>query len=133
MPAHLEDAVSKLFDSFNRRAVDEVLELCAADLEFEAASAEFAGRSGAYAGHDGMQEYFADVDRVWDELLITPRGIIVRGEEALAIGRVFARSRSAGLRDMPVAWRFRASAGLFDRIKVYEDPSQALSAWRERR
>ena len=129
MAKQLEEAVSALFRAFNRRDLDEVASLCAEGVRFEAATAEFAGRSGGYGGRDGMREYFEDVDRVWEELLITPRRIASREGEALAIGRVFARSREHGLRDLPVAWRLRAEGGLFTWIKVYEDRMAALREW----
>ena len=129
MTMGLERSVAMLFSAFNRRAVGEVIDLCAEDIEFEAATAEFTGRSGIYAGREGMRQYFADVERIWDEVLITPRRIAVRDGEAIALGRVFARSRSAGLRDLPVAWRLRAPAGLFEWIKVYEDRAEALRSW----
>jgi ketosteroid isomerase-like protein len=132
MTQGLERSVAKLFGAFNRRAVDEVIELCAEGIEFEAATAESAAHSGIYAGREGVREYFADLERVWDEVLITPRRIAVRDGEAIALGRVFARSRSAGLRDLPVAWRLRARAGRFDWIKVYEDRAEALRSWEGR-
>ena len=128
MAADLEQTVTQLFRAFNRREVEEAIALCADTLEFEAATAEFAGR-GVYAGRDGMREYFADVERVWEELLITPRQVVARNGEALVVGRVFARGRRVGLRDLPVAWRLRASGGLFEWIKVYLDRPEAIRAW----
>jgi len=125
----LERAVSDLFRAFNRRDVEEVASLCAEGVRFEAATAEFAGRPSVYEGREGMRDYFADVERVWEDLLITPRRIAARGDQALAIGRVFARSRELGLRDLPVAWRMRTEDGLFAWIRVYEDRLAALRDW----
>ena len=133
MTMGLERSGGMLFSACTRRAVDEVIELCAEDVEFEATTAELAGHSAIYAGREGMRQYFADVERLWDEILITPRRIAVRDDgEAIALGRMFARSRSAGLRDLPVAWRLRAPAGLFEWIKVYEDRLDALRSWQGR-
>lgn len=125
----LEQKVMSLFRAFNRRALAEVEDLCGGDVTFEAATAEFAERPGAYSGREGMREYFADVDRIWEELLITPRRILAEGGEAVALGRVFARSRRLGLRDLPIGWRLRDGPGGFEWIKVYDDRAEALRDW----
>jgi ketosteroid isomerase-like protein len=127
--SELDQVVANLFGAFNRRAVDEVAALCATDVRFDAASADLAGREGAYSGLEGMRDYFHDVASVWDELLITPRRVLVRGDEALVIGRVFARGRRVGLRDLPIAWRLSVRDGLIARITVYEDRVAAISDW----
>jgi ketosteroid isomerase-like protein len=127
--AELEENVVRLFRAFNRRTVEDVVALCAEDVRFESATAEFAGREGTYSGREGMRRYFEDVEQVWEELLITPRRILVCGEDALAVGRVFARSRRHGLRDLPVAWRLRSEAGGFGWIKVYGNRLEALRGW----
>jgi ketosteroid isomerase-like protein len=127
--SELEQAVVSLFSAFNRREVEEVVALCAEDVRFEAATAEFAGREGAYAGREGMRDYFHDVASVWDELLITPRRILARGDGAVAFGRIFARGPNVGLRDLPIAWLFAGHDRLFTSIVVYEDRLAALSDW----
>jgi ketosteroid isomerase-like protein len=125
----IEQAVTSLFSAFNRRAVDEVTALCTADVRFDAAGSGFGEREVAYSGREGMRDYLHDVASVWDEFLITPRRIVSQGEEALVLGRVFARGRRVGLRDLPIAWRLVARRGRFASIRLYEDQLAAIRDW----
>lgn len=121
------EMVESLFDAFNRRDVEAVVELCDEDVEFHAATAEFAGKPDPYVGRIGMREYFDDVSRLWEELLITPREIVPVEDGVVVFGRVFARGREHGIRDLPIAWRWKLRDGRFAWGRVYMDPEQALS------
>ena len=123
------DLVESLFDAFNRRDVAALLALCDEEVVFHAATGEFAGREAPYVGMDGMRAYFDDVDRLWEELLITPREIVPveDGDGVVVFGRVFARGREHGIRDLPVAWRWDLRDGRFVWGRVYLDPDQVLS------
>jgi ketosteroid isomerase-like protein len=123
--------VTSLYQAFNRRDVEAVIGLCHPEIEFLPVTAQFANRSEPYLGHDGMRRYFADVEETWDELKVTPSTFheeIGRGSELLVIGRVVARSKERGLRDMPVAWVWRLDEGLVSYGRVYEDPQEAARA-----
>ena len=121
------ELVESLFDAFNRRDVDALLGLCDEEVVFHAATGEFAGREAPYVGMDGMRAYFDDVDRLWEELLITPREIVPLDGGVVVFGRVFARGRELGIRDLPVAWRWALRDGRFVWGRVYLDPEQVLS------
>ena len=123
-PAEL---VESLFDAFNRRDVAALLALCDENVVFHAATAEFAGRDAPYVGTDGMRAYFKDVGRLWEELLITHREIVPVEGGVVIFGRVFARGRQHGIRDLPVAWRWDLRDGRFVWGRVYLDPEQVLS------
>jgi ketosteroid isomerase-like protein len=121
------EMVESLFDAFNRRDVEAVVELCDEDVEFHAATAEFAGKPDPYVGRVGMREYFDDVSRLWEELLITPREIVPVEGGVVVFGRVFARGRAHGIRDLPIAWRWKLREGRFAWGRVYMDPGQVFS------
>ncbi len=126
-PAGQQELVERLFTAFNRRDVGEIDELCDETLEFfPVGTAEAIGRTAPYVGPAGLHEYLLDVERAWDELLITPKVTERHGESLLVRGRVYARSRQLGIRDMPVAWIWDVAGGRFTRGEVFRDPEQAV-------
>jgi ketosteroid isomerase-like protein len=128
MPESPLALVRRLYDCFNRRDVDCIVELCDERLKFfPVVTAEAIGRDAPYSGAAGLRDYLADVAQVWDELQITPSEVEARGETMLVRGRVYARSRELGIRDVPVAWIWTVSEGRFVRGEVFPDPEQATA------
>jgi ketosteroid isomerase-like protein len=119
--------VERLFDAFNRRDAAAIVALCDEEMKFfPVVTAEAVGRDAPYTGSAGLRDYLADVAEVWEELLITPSELERRGETLLVRGRVYARSRELGIRDMPVAWIWEVRDGRFVRGEVFPDPEQAV-------
>jgi len=119
--------VARLFEAFNRRDADEIASVCDAELEFfPTATAEVIGRTAPYVGPAGLHDYLGDVEQVWEELLITPNLVERRGGSLLVRGRVYARARELGIRDMPVAWIWDLGEDGFVRGEVFPDPEQAV-------
>lgn len=127
MAESLETLVGRLFNAFNQRDFGEIVGLCAPHMEFFAITAEEVGRGAPYVGPDGLRDYLADVEQLWEELLITPGRLERRGDHLLVVGRVFVRNRELGIRDMPVAWIWQVEDGLFVRGEVFADPDEAVS------
>jgi len=126
-PAEEQEMVERLYGAFNRRDLEEITELCDPAMGFfPAGTAEQTGRSTSYVGPAGLQEYLIDVERVWDELLITPKVAERRGPSLLVRGRVYARSRPLGIHDVPVAWIWDIRDGVFVRGEVFPDPEEAV-------
>jgi serine phosphatase RsbU (regulator of sigma subunit)/ketosteroid isomerase-like protein len=122
------DLVERLFEAFNHRDVEEISNLC--DLKmgfFPVGTAEAIGRTAPYVGPDGLRDYLADVDRAWEELIVTPKVVERHGDSLLVRGRVYVRSRELGIRDMPAAWIWDVADGQFVRGEVFQDPEQAVS------
>lgn len=118
--------VERLYESFNRRDEAGIVAICDAGMNFfPFGTAEAIGRRAPYVGPAGLQEYLADVSKVWEELLITPSGLERRGEHLLVRGRVYARSRELGIRDLPIAWIWEVRDGRFVRGEVFPHPEQA--------
>lgn len=122
-----EALVGRLYNAFNQRDVEGIVALCASDMEFVAVTGEEVGREAPYQGVDGLREYLRDVERVWEELLITASRVEQRGDCLLVLGRVYVRSRELGIRDMPAAWIWRLMGGLFVRGEVFADPAAAIA------
>lgn len=119
--------VERLFKAFNQRDAEEIAELCSEQMRFVAVTGEEAGRESPYSGPEGLHDYFADVEQIWEELQITPSSVERRGERLLVVGRVYLRSRKLGIRDMPVAWIWELRDGLFVHGQVFVDPEAAVA------
>lgn len=127
-PERERERVEALFDAFNRRDSEAITELCDDHMAFyPLGTAEQLGRAEPYVGPAGLREYLSDIDQAWDELLITPNLIERRNGSLLVRGRVYARSRQFGIRDMPVAWIWDLAEDKFVRGEVFRDPEEALA------
>ena len=126
MAERREALVGRLFHAFNHRDAETIVALCSEEMEFQAVTGEEVGRETPYRGRDGLREYLADVERIWEELLITPSRVEVLDDRLLVVGRVYVRSREFGIRDMPAAWIWRLRDGLFVRGEVFADPEEAV-------
>jgi ketosteroid isomerase-like protein len=119
--------VERLYEAFNRRDPDDIAAVCDENMEFfPVVTAEVVGRAEPYVGPAGLQDYLADAGQVWEELLITPNQVEQRGDRLLVRGRVYARSRELGIRDMPVAWIWEVRDGRFVRGEVFPDLEHAF-------
>lgn len=126
MPEAPEALVGRLFNAFNQRDAESIVALCSPGMEFYAVTGEEIGRGAPYVGPEGLRDYLADVERFWEELLITPGSVERRDGWLLVFGRVYVRNRELGIRDMPVAWIWRVEDGLFVRGEVFADPAEAV-------
>lgn len=125
------ELVGRLFHAFNHRDAETIVSLCSEEMEFSAVTGREAGHPTPYQGGEGLREYLADVERVWEELLITPSRIERRGDRLLVVGRVYVRNRELGIRDMPVAWIWQLRGDLFVRGEVFTDPEEAVDRFAE--
>lgn len=118
--------VESLYDSFNRRDQAGIVAVCDERMEFfPSGTAEAIGRGAPYVGPAGLQEYMADIVQIWEELLITPNELERRGDRLLVRGRVYARSRELGIRDVPIAWIWEVCEDRFVHGEVFPDPERA--------
>lgn len=122
------ELVARLYEAFNQRDPEEIVALCDEGMEFfPVGTAEELGRTAPYVGPQGLHEYLLDVDRAWDELRVTPSAVERRGGSLLVRGRVYARSRPLGIRDVPVAWIWDLEGDRFVRGEVFRDPEEAVT------
>jgi serine phosphatase RsbU (regulator of sigma subunit)/ketosteroid isomerase-like protein len=120
------DLIEQLFEAFNRRDADAIAALCEGSLGFfPVGTAEAVGRTAPYTGPEGLRDYLRDVERIWEELLVTPKVVERHGDSLLVRGRVYLRSKELGIRDMPAAWIWEVADGRFTRGEVFVDPEQA--------
>jgi ketosteroid isomerase-like protein len=120
--------VRRLYEAFNRRDKEEIAAVCSEEMGFYPyATADAVGRAAPYSGIEGLNEYMADIELIWEELQIISSSVERRGETVLVRGRVYARSRELGIRDMPAAWLWGLKAGQFVRGEVFPDPEEAIA------
>ena len=112
------DVVRAIYDAFARRDVEAALGLFSSDCELDfAGTARVSGRSGPYFGHDGLREYFRDVERVWQELVLHTEDIRVIPGSVIVIGHVTGRSQDLDVRRSSV-WTWRVKDGRATSVKV---------------
>jgi ketosteroid isomerase-like protein len=93
------DVVRAIYDAFARRDVEAALGYLSADCELHlVGTARLAGRSGPYRGHDGLREYFADVERVWQELVLHADDYRVIPGSVIVIGHVTGKREGLDVR-----------------------------------
>ena len=122
------ELVRPLFEAVNARDEAALEALCEEQVEIVLLPVEIGGRRDPYAGHRGLREFLRDVEADWEQLLLTPGEVQHRGDVALVSGRVHARSRELGLRDLPAAWMFRVREGRIASARVFAALEDAIEA-----
>jgi ketosteroid isomerase-like protein len=120
-PAGLTDdaaTVRAIYDAFARRDVAAMLPHISPGCElYLRGTAEVAGRSEPYVGHEGVREYFADVEAIWDELLLFADDFRVLPGIVIVLGHVLARRSGVSARRF-VMWTWRLSDGKATSVRV---------------
>jgi ketosteroid isomerase-like protein len=111
-PAGLTDEIEivrAVYDAFGRRDIDGMLEYLAPDCELHLeGTARAAGRESPYRGHDGMRDYFADVERLWDELVLHAEDFRAVPGSVIVIGHITGHKQGLDVRRAAVwTWRVR--------------------------
>ena len=123
------DVVKEVYAAFAARDSERVVAVLDPDAVFIAVTGGILGRTQPYRGHEGMREYFRDVARVWDELVLTPREFEEVGDQILVTGRVSARSPSRMISGS-TGWIWRVRDGLVVYARVYASAAEARAAVR---
>jgi ketosteroid isomerase-like protein len=120
------------YRAFTRRNLEAMSEFLHPEAEIHAVTGIVAHQSEPYVGRRGLEEYLADVERVWDELRLMPQEFTpLEGERVLVSGRVVVK-RGATRLDLPNAWLWEFEGDLVRRIRILSDP-QGIERLREER
>jgi ketosteroid isomerase-like protein len=112
------DIVRTIYAAFAARDVDAVIALAAPDCELRLdGTARAIHRTEPYRGHDGVREYFADVERLWDELTLQADDIRTVPGSVIVLGQVEGRRDGATLRRRAM-WTWRLREGRVVSIRV---------------
>lgn len=121
------ERVERLYEALSGGVAADVNTLCRHDVEIELGMASPDWHPGSYSGHAGVREFFAEIKAAWDEVIVTPREVRVVDGALLVRGRIFARGRVRGMRDIPAVWIWESRDGLFTSGRVFHSESEALS------
>ena len=120
-PANLTDdidVVRAIYAAFAARDLEGALRFVAPDCEIHLeGTARQAGRTGPYLGHEGMREYFADVERVWDDLEIHAEDFRVVPGSVIVMGHVEGRRAGEAFRRAAI-WTWRVASGRAVHVRV---------------
>jgi ketosteroid isomerase-like protein len=110
--------VRAVYDAFARRDFDGLAARMAPDCEVHLeGTAGPAGRELPYRGHDGLREYFADVERVWEELTLHADDFRAIPGSVIVMGHVTGVRNGTPTRRSAV-WTWRVAGGLVTYIRV---------------
>ena len=106
------------YDAFARRDVEAAIGCTSPHCELDfAGTARLAGRVGPYHGHDGLREYFTDVDRIWQELVLHAEDFRIIPGSVIVIGHITGRREGLDVRRSSV-WTWRVKDGRATSVKV---------------
>jgi ketosteroid isomerase-like protein len=117
--------LERVYRAFSARDTDSIAAELGEGFEFHAVTGRRVGRSEPYRWPEGLEQYFADVERVWEELRLTPQRFYERGDTVLVIGRVWGRTK-AQLTDSPVAWLWRFDGDELVEGRAFERRDQGV-------
>jgi ketosteroid isomerase-like protein len=123
------DVVKEVFAAFAARDAERLVAVLDPDVVFIAVTGDLLGRTKPYRGREGMREYLRDVERVWDELVLSPREFEEMGDAILVTGRVSARSPARTMSGS-AGWIWRVRDGRVVYIRVYASAAEAAEAAR---
>ena len=114
------DTVRAIYEAFGRRDVDAVLAHVDEDVEVvPVGTARRIGRSEPYRGRDGLREYFADAESLWDELVLYPDDVRATIDSVVVFGHVDARLDGKLIRRR-VVWTWKLRGGKVVALRVHD-------------
>ena len=112
------DVVRAIYDAFAVRDLDAALAFVAPDCVIHlVGTARRVGRDEPYVGHDGMRQYFADVERYWDELAVHAEDFRVIPGSVIVMGHVTGVADGEEIRRSAV-WTWRVRDGRAVHVRV---------------
>ena len=112
------EVVRGLYDAFQRRDLDAMLAAISDDAElFFEGTARLAGRAEPYRGHTGLREYLADVERIWDDLVLHATDYRAVPGSVIVMGHITGRRQGLDVRRSSV-WTWKVKAGRATSVKA---------------
>ena len=112
------EIVKAVYEAFAARDRERMAQLLTEDcVLFLEGTARLAGRSGPYHGHDGMREYFADVERLWEELVLHADDFRAVPGSVIVLGHITGRRQGLDVRRSSV-WTWKVSDGRATSVKA---------------
>jgi uncharacterized protein len=122
------EIVCESFDAIGRGDLDALLELYDADIKFEPLTGTRV-ETGGYRGHQGVRQYFAEADEVWDEVRPVAGEITTARDEVVVFGHCSIRGKASEIEtDFPCSWVITVRDGKITRHRVFGTNAEALEA-----
>jgi uncharacterized protein len=120
------ELVRRAYAAFADRDYEAMAEL--ADPDFEMDLTDRVLNPATYHGADGMQQFFAEVDELWESMDMRVERLVERDDEVLALLLVVITGRGSGLSlEDRIAQRWTARDGKLMRMRVHADQQAALA------
>jgi ketosteroid isomerase-like protein len=120
------ELVRRAYAAFANRDWEAMAELAAPDFEMDLTDRVL--NPATYRGADGMRQFFAEVDELWESMDMQVERFIERDDEVLALLLVVITGRGSGLSlEDRIAQRWTARDGKLVRMRVHADPQAALA------
>jgi ketosteroid isomerase-like protein len=118
--------VRRAYEALAARDYETLAELAVPDFELDLTDRVF--NPATYRGEEGVRQFFAEVDELWESMDMKVERLVERGDEALALLEVDIKGRGSGLvlQDR-IAQRWTARDGKLVRMRVRADPAAALA------
>jgi ketosteroid isomerase-like protein len=120
------DLVRQAYAALARRDYEALAELADPDFELDLTSRVL--NPATYRGAEGVRQFFAEVDELWESMDMKVERIVERGDEVLALLAVDITGRGSGLTlEDRIAQRWTARDGKLVRLRVMGDQQAALA------
>jgi ketosteroid isomerase-like protein len=126
--ASQEQIVTRLFEAFSQRRLEDALPLLTDDVLFAPMTAQVTRAGEPYRGHEGIRGYIADVEQQWDELVVRPTQIKAAGNAVVALGLVSSRGAAGEFEDVPTTWVFKFRGDRVAQIQIFSERSHVIEA-----
>jgi ketosteroid isomerase-like protein len=120
------ELVRAAYVALAKRDIDALAELGAPDFELDVTDRVF--NPATYHGAEGLQQFFAEVDELWESMDMNVERLVERGDEVLALLLVNITGRGSGLQLQDrIAQHWTARDGKLVRMRVRADQDAALA------
>jgi len=120
------ELVRRAYAALATRDYEVLAQLAVPDFELDVTERVF--NPATYHGADGLRQFFAEVDELWDSMDMTVERLLERDDEVLALLLVHIVGRGSGLRLQDrIAQHWTAHAGKLVRMRVRADHEAALA------
>ena len=112
------DVVRAIYAAFAARDLKGAIAHLSEDCELHLGGTQARiGREYPYRGHAGMREYFADVERTWDDLVLFADDFRAIPGAVVVMGHVEGRHRGEPIKRNAV-WTWKVSQGKATQVRV---------------
>ena len=112
------DVVRGIYSAFAARDLERAIALLSPDCELHLRGTQtLIGRAEPYRGHDGMREYYADVERTWEDLRLFAEDFRAIPGAVVVMGHVEGRVEGEPVRRSAV-WTWKVQHGKATEVRV---------------